>query len=40
MTRDLQTATEGMRNLLQRNGLYLAKVDPKSTATPSTSSSP
>src|SRR5689334_5176572 len=25
---DVQTATEGMRNLLQRNGLYVAKVDP------------
>src|SRR3954453_11429657 len=26
---DLDTATEGIRNLLQRNGLYLAKIEPK-----------
>ena len=26
---DLETATDGIRNLLQRNGLYLAKIEPK-----------
>jgi len=26
---DIQTASEGMRNLLQRNGLYLATIEPK-----------
>jgi outer membrane protein insertion porin family len=26
---DIETATEGMRNLLQRNGLYLAKIEPR-----------
>jgi outer membrane protein assembly complex protein YaeT len=28
---DVQTATESMRNLLQRNGLYLSKIDPEVT---------
>ena len=26
---DLETATDGLRDLLQRNGLYLAKIEPK-----------